>query len=75
VEALTRQDAEAAAIKNFNLDDEQRTRLVEHPKTQGKSPGSSPLARAPRSGARSAAADRDSPIATILLRHISAVEP
>ena len=28
VEALTRQDAEAAAIKKFNLDAEQRSRLV-----------------------------------------------
>jgi hypothetical protein len=28
VEALARQDAEAAAIKKFKLDDEQRSRLV-----------------------------------------------
>jgi hypothetical protein len=28
VEALTRQDAEAAAIEKFNLDAEQRSRLV-----------------------------------------------
>ena len=38
VEALTRQEAEATAIKKFDLDDEQRSRLVVQERGQSPAP-------------------------------------